>query len=734
MRIPDFLRMNDWNIRKFSVVVLSLFVAYDGAFLTNEFLFKVPILPQLLGFIVLTFIPGFIILRILKVHSIDRTTNFLLAVGLSLSFVMIFGFILNQFLPYLGIEKPITTYPLFYSFNLAIVALLIISYFRDRNFRGEYQASFEIDISPSLLFLALLPFLGIFGAYFMTFYNINTINLFLLLLISVIPLLVAFNKISENTFPFLIFAVSISILYHVNLISTYLWSFDIFFHAHGSVQVVENGVWMLNLEYSDPLLLFSILAPIYSILCDLSLIWFFKIVFPFIFSLVPPTLYLVYNRADFGDLKLDSKLVLLSAFVFVFYYGFFKDMPDKQHISEFFLALILMLIVTKVPSRTIVAVILSFSLITSHYGVSYVFMLSLIFALILSYLLNKKEGENGPLTLNFVLLFSTIAVGWYMYVASGKKFADITGIGIHIIYKVLELEIFKPDYRSGISYLALKTPSITWQIYKFVYVLLQLFIFIGILRLLASIINGRVRNAEIAYLSIAFYSLLAFQIFTTYGMGFDRVLQITLTLLSPFAVIGCISILKVVRRVIRNLKLKLTILNFSFSAVKLFAIFLMVFFLLNSGFIFAVVGDTLPPYCIALNKSTWERWHVFSQAEVNGALWLKDHNVASKVSTLPLSLAKDGMILSVYYRYGGNIVYPKISGDFIFFNIYTTELPSNTLIYFCKMVTKDNKLPYMFKCTKKYIDLNKTTFYRKVLLSKAFRVYINQDSSIYYIS
>lgn len=86
MKNLDLFRMNDWNIRKYGMVTLSLLLAYDVVFLINKFLFEVPILLQLLGFIVLTFIPGFIILRILKVHSIDRTANFLLAVGLSLSF------------------------------------------------------------------------------------------------------------------------------------------------------------------------------------------------------------------------------------------------------------------------------------------------------------------------------------------------------------------------------------------------------------------------------------------------------------------------------------------------------------------------------------------------------------------------------------------------------------------------------------------------------------------------
>ena len=677
MRIPDFLRMNDWNIRRFSIVSLSILIAYDGIFLTNKFLFNIPILPQLLGFIVLTFIPGFIILRILKVHNIDRATNFLLAVGLSLSFIMIFGLIVNTFLPYLGIKKPITTFPLFCSFNFAIALMLIICYIRDRNFK-ELNGFLDVKVTPSLLFPSLLPIIGIFGAYFMTYYNINTINILLLFLVSIFPVLVAFNKISKNLYPFLIFAISLAILYHVNLISTYLWSFDIFFEAHGSFQVVEKGLW--NPKHGIPLLLFAVLAPTYSFLCNLSLIWVFKIIFPFFFSLAPPTLYLVYSRAEFGDIKLDEKLALLSVFVFIFYYGFFKDMPDKQHIAELFLSLILMLMLTESPNRMAAVSLLLFSLITSHYGVSYVFMLSLIFALIMFYVLNKGEESSSLLTLNFVSLFSALAVGWYMFVASGEKFETIVGIGNHILNKITE--ILKPDYRSGISYLEYRTPSITWQIYKYLYVILQIFILIGILRLLILILKRKVKNPEIAYLSIAFYSLLAFQVFTTYGMGMDRVLQITLVLLSPFAVIGCITIVRAINSVIKGLSLKVTTPTSSFSAVKLFATFLMIFFLFNSGFIFAVVRDTLPPYCIALNKSAG--WPVFNQGEVMGASWIKKYLKLENNTRIAARLGKGELLLSECI---GKENVKGIRKT----NIINAYLPSNVYVYFGSMLIRDEK-------------------------------------------
>ena len=666
VRIPDIFRLNDWQLRKFIFFILLTLIAYDGIFLADKFLLEIPILPQLFGFVVLTFIPGFMILRILKIHDIDRAINFLLAVGLSLSFIMTFGLFLNILLPNAGVSKPVSSFPLFYSFNIGTLILLFASYLRDKDFKTS-QEFLNVDISPLMLSLLSLLFLSIFGAYFMTFYDSNILILLLLFLLSLVPILIVFNKIPKNLYTLSIFVVSLAILYHINLISTYLWSYDIFPLSYSTNLVIEKGIWESDLRYgAHSLLLMTILAPTYSLLCDLNFIWVFKIIFPFLFSLTPLALYQVYQRFDFGDYKFDSKLVLLPVFGFVFFYGFFKDMPDKQHIAVFFLSLILMLMVTKIPNRVPMAIIFSFSLITSHYGVSYVFMLSLIFALFLFHVWRK---EGSLLTPNFTLLFSVLAVAWYMYVAQGVIFESVTHIGDHILSKISA--ILKPDARSGITYITREMPSITWQIHRIIHIALQSFIAIGMLELLRSIFKRKVKNPELPYLSIAFYSLLAYQITTTYGMGFDRVLQITLVLLSPLALVGCIFVFKVIKRHVCNKEG----LKTDFFPIKFFAIFLMIFILFNSGFMFEIVGDTLPPYCIALNKNAG--WPIFNEEEVSGVMWLKERGVEN---VWALS-HRDALILSTYYQEASRY-YPEMHGE---------EIPLNTVVYIGNHVLKDER-------------------------------------------
>ncbi|MBN1761697.1 MAG: DUF2206 domain-containing protein [Methanomicrobia archaeon] len=713
MIIPDIFRLNDWQIRRSSQLLLSLLVAFDVIFLVDKFIFELPILPQLFGFVVLTFIPGFIILRILKIHDLDRTTNFLLTVGLSLSFIMIFGMLINALFSHIGISNPISSFSLFYSFNIAIATLVAIAYLRDKDFSSS-QDILDLRCPPLMLSLLLLPFLSIFGAYTMTFYDSNLLVLLLLFLLSLVPIIVAFNKIPANFYPLVIFVVSLSILYHVNLISMHIWSFDIFFEFYSANLVAETGIWNPTLDYgAHSLLLITILAPAYSLLCDLSLIWVFKLIFPFLFALTPLALYQVYQRLNFGGYTFDPKSSLLAVFIFVFYYGFFKDMPDKQHIAELFFALILLLMVKKIPNRVVVALIFSFALITSHYGVSYMFMLALIFSLVTVYIW-KNEEENSLVTSNYVLFFSILALAWYMYVASGTAFESIPKIGYHVLSSISE--ILQPDARSGVTYVLYESQSTLWLVYKIIHIAVQVLIAIGIITLLVPFLSKKIRNIEITSFIIAFYALLVFQITTTYGMGFDRVLQITLVLLSPLALIGCISVINFLARVRKNLTSSVSV------SQKTFAIILVFFFLFNSGFVFEVTEDVVPSYSIALNRKVWDGWHVFNHSEVCSAVWIKERSPNDKVSSLATTMGKDGMIISEYYRHGE---------DFAYFHAKTTYLDPGICVYLGRSIPKKG-IPCFVDSEIKYMNYNESAFYKEILM-KSYKVFDTGETCVYYV-
>jgi uncharacterized membrane protein len=75
------LQMVDWEIRKFLKVVLVAQLVMLGLVGLSALGFGIPVLTQIVGFIYLTFIPGIIILRILRLHELGSVRTLLYSVG-----------------------------------------------------------------------------------------------------------------------------------------------------------------------------------------------------------------------------------------------------------------------------------------------------------------------------------------------------------------------------------------------------------------------------------------------------------------------------------------------------------------------------------------------------------------------------------------------------------------------------------------------------------------------------
>lgn len=155
--------MNDWKFGSFIKLIITvqiLILILIGLELNG---IAVPLVNQLTGFIYLTFVPGFLLLRVLKIHRVGSVKSLLFAVGLSTSSIMFLGFFMNMFLPLFGISRPISTVPLTVVFCAYVVVLSILCYLRDRDFESHSMIDTSELFSPVFLFLALIPFLAIIG-------------------------------------------------------------------------------------------------------------------------------------------------------------------------------------------------------------------------------------------------------------------------------------------------------------------------------------------------------------------------------------------------------------------------------------------------------------------------------------------------------------------------------------------------------------------------------------------
>lgn len=334
MKISNPFLMNDWPFKKFIIVIAVIQTALIASILINSVGITIPFLREFLGFIYLTFVPGIIILRILKIHEIGSIETFLFSIGLSLATLMFTGFFMNYFYPFLGIKDPISFSYLIVSITVLIIFLCGLSFIRDRGFSVPCFINIEHSISNQFMFLFSMPFFAIIAVYLMNSYQINFVLILLIGFIGLVALLVAFDKIPRILYPFAVFVISISILYQTSLISNYIWGWDINTEYNVANFVLSSHWWNYTILGSnvDSMLSVVILAPIYSLISNISLIWVFKIIYPFLLSLVPLGLFVVFQK------QTNHKIAFFSCFLFISFFSFYFDLPQlaRQEIAELF--------------------------------------------------------------------------------------------------------------------------------------------------------------------------------------------------------------------------------------------------------------------------------------------------------------------------------------------------------------------------------------------------------------
>jgi len=372
---------NNWEIRDCIALCSSVLLTALAIMGLSALGFDIPVLRQVAGFFFLTFIPGILILRILRIHNIHIIESLLYSVGLSLAFVIIMGVVANFALPPLGISKPISLLPLLLVITPAFLLLCLFAYIRDKGFRPSSQSdkqasestwqNFRAANPAPYLLAALLPLLAILGAILINAYYNNAPIFALIFVIAIVIGLAAFNKfIHPRVYPIMIFMMALALLYQTTFISDYLVGSDIHIEHYVSNLVVEDGHWHVDIPGTGAVnscLSIVILAPIYSLMLNVDIVWLFKIIYPLFFSLVPLALFRTFS------LQMKSQHAFLAVAFFITMPMFFMDMPQlvRQQISELFFVLVILLMIDRkltLIQRTTLVLIFGCGIVVSYYG------------------------------------------------------------------------------------------------------------------------------------------------------------------------------------------------------------------------------------------------------------------------------------------------------------------------------------------------------------------------------
>jgi len=593
-------------------------------------LLNIPVARQVIGFIYLAFVPGFIIIKLLKL-KLSRLETVLFSVGFSIAFLMLVGLLINECGFLFGLSQPLSFIPLMIGLNTIIFIGEVLVYLRKGNLNLR-----QINLDKKSLYalpLFVVPTLSIIGAIFV---GVNGNNLILLFTIVIISLLFLIGVILEKYlppifYPISVFIIAIALLYHSSLISNHFITFgsDIGGEYFTFKITQNNGHWLSENPYLggswksfgrlNSMLSITILPTIYSNLLDMNPIWMFKILFPLIFALVPLGLYQIW-QTHFG-----SRGAFISAFLFMALSTFYTEMLglNRQMIGELFFVLLLLVIANKKVSninKTLCFTIFSFALITSHYALAVIFLFLISFAFVILLVL-KRPSRN--ITATMVVLFFVMMFLWYIYTSESTIFNAFLEIGDNIRQQLGDF--FNPRAREEtvLKGLGLEPPPTIWNMISRMFAYFtEALIAIGFIGLILkrTKINLESESFILTSVSMVFLAALILVPGLANTLNMTRFYHILLFFIAPLCLLGVETVINFVLKT-----------NTKVWSSALIILVLVPYFLFQTNFVYEVVKTD--SWSISLSKYRMDpirlrgMFGYFDSYRVSGSRWIS-HNVA----------------------------------------------------------------------------------------------------------
>ncbi|HKZ42315.1 MAG TPA: hypothetical protein VJ044_15230, partial [Candidatus Hodarchaeales archaeon] len=228
---------------------------------------------QLLSFVFMSFLPGWLIIGSLKLNRLGWVEKAVLSVGLSTSFVMLFGLIINFTIPVFGYTKPLSLVPMVLSFTIAILALGFFASKENKNIISIPRFRLTTLEKALLLVPSSFPLLSILGMRHMNTTDNNTTLMILLLLIPayVVFLSIYQKRTPERLYPAFVFLIGISILLLTSLRGNHVIGSDIHDAYFFFQTTLDNKYWSVTQpSLIESLLSISLLPSVYQVFLNTS--------------------------------------------------------------------------------------------------------------------------------------------------------------------------------------------------------------------------------------------------------------------------------------------------------------------------------------------------------------------------------------------------------------------------------------------------------------------------------
>lgn len=657
--VANLTKVNSWKLIIFLQLLAIITIIMD-----------IPFARQMIGFLYLTFIPGLILTKLFGLDEFNIARTLLFSVGFSIFTLMLLGLLINESLPILGIPEPLSIWPLMITLNLTMVGLYFVGYFYKKNFRISMKIQ---NLSPLVLLFIFLPLLSIVGTFVVNNGGNNFVLLLLIVMVSGLVLAyVMSGKMSffANSNSFILLMIAISLLLHSSLITNYITGYDVYEEFYvfrlteSSLQWNSSSVSINpNINKVNSMLSVTILPTIYSQILKIEGNLLFKLLYPFILSLMVIGLYQLYRQ------QLDETTTFLSVFFFIANSVFFGLFSSRQMVAElFFILLFLVLFDKKLksPKKNICYLIFCAALIMSHYSLSYIFLFSIFFIWVLQLINIRTKLITG----RQILSFSVLAFGWYIFTTGASSFNDLVNT-FTFIYRNFYTDLLNPQARSTLVLTALgasRAESFGHQFSRVLFYISEFLIIIGFIELMKNRKRRRINEGFLVllFLNLTFLLLSIFIPNFAASLNITRLYQIALLALAPLCVVGGKAILAFIGKQ----KIK------SYYATVLLATYLITFLMFQSGFVFAVTNDVNWSLPLSIHRGDVENLALYdkiiSEQEVLGAQWLHEKALNNSAVVYADAISVDhhltayGMVPYENMRILSNVTNTLDSGSYVY--------------------------------------------------------------------
>jgi uncharacterized membrane protein len=546
-----FSKIKSFKIKEWLIILMSVLFITDILIILN-----VPFLREFMAFICFTTVPGILILHIMRLNKMEFLKKSVLLVGLSISFLIFAGLLLNSLYPLL--LKPLSLLPVLVSFNVILIILALVAYWRNRDdFKlGDFlnlKIESNAKLNSMLIFPVIFPFMAVLGTYLMNTTQNNIILLVMLFLIPIYIIAVAFlkDRIHRATYPFALWMIAMSLLLMHGLTSYYIMGRDVHSEFYCFQLTLSNLHWNIY-DYSNPYnacLSITILPTVYKALSGMADQYIFKLIFGIIGSAIPLMVYIVSKK------YIGSRYAFFAALLFVFQIFFINLLGAvRQEIAILFFFLVIMVIFdSKLNelSKKALFLIFMFSLVVSHYTTAYAAFAIIIPILLVPFLRGLVKDRKIVLkNFDIILITFVFIVIWYFLVAKVQYSA-----GAHVIATAMTATSSGSNYGRGnyvLGILGIVLKSVPNTISVIVHDLIFATIMVGILSLIWKYKECKnIFGTEfLVGIALSIILMITFVVLPYISIAYDvsRLFFQVLIFLAPVFIIGAITISRLIKK------------------------------------------------------------------------------------------------------------------------------------------------------------------------------------------